>query len=156
MRGMSSRCSCILLASPSIDVGMRLQLVGTAFAQTFEMISEHGYRMQVIAKSCAAGAQRLMKSSAPFSTPESRDALERLKELICINAPAGKIEAHAFRLVGESQETIDRETHELFEALFSNQSPPLPRSTAFGLAFALRELVCERIREIESSGRGYA
>jgi hypothetical protein len=32
----------------------------------------------------------------------------------------------------------------------------LRRSEAFGLAFALRELVCERIREIEGSGRGSA
>jgi hypothetical protein len=91
-----------------------------------------------------------VKSSAPFSTPESQAALEQLKEFVRVNAPAGKIEAHAFRLVGESQEMIDRETRELFEAL-RQQSSPLLRSTAFGLAFALRELVCERIREIEDS-----
>ena len=96
------------------------------------------------------------KGAAPFSTPESRAALEQLKEFVRVNAPAGKIEAHAFRLVGESQETIDRETRELFVQL-SNQSPPLlRRSEALGLAFALRELVCERIREIEGSGRGNA
>jgi hypothetical protein len=95
------------------------------------------------------------KGAAPFSTPESRAALEQLKEFVRVNAPAGKIEAHAFRLVGESQATIDRETRELFEAL-RKQPPPLRRSEAFGLAFALRELVCERIREIEGSGRGYA
>jgi hypothetical protein len=89
-------------------------------------------------------------SIAPFSTPESLAALEQLKEFVRANAPAGKIEAHAFRLVGESQETIDRETSELFEAL-RQQSPPFSRSEAFGLAFALRELVCERIREIEGS-----
>jgi hypothetical protein len=60
-----------------------------------------------------------------------------------------KIDAHAYRLLGESQETIDRETRELFEA-FRRQSPPLlRRSEAFGFAFALRELVRERIREIE-------
>jgi hypothetical protein len=89
------------------------------------------------------------KGAAPFSMPESRAALEQLKEFVRVNAPAGKIDAHAFRLVGESQETIDRETRELFEAL---RSPPLlRRSEAFGLAFALRELVCERIREIEGS-----
>jgi hypothetical protein len=92
-----------------------------------------------------------MKSSAPFSTPESRAALEQLKESVRVNAPPGKIEAHAFRLVGESQETIDRETRELFEAL----RLPFPRE-AFGLAFALRELVCERMREIEGCGRGSA
>ena len=63
-----------------------------------------------------------MKSSTSFSTPESRAALEQLKEFVRANAPAGKIEAHAFRLVGESQETIDRETRELFEAL-RQQSP---------------------------------
>jgi hypothetical protein len=50
-----------LVGDPSIDVGMGLQLIGTAFAQTFEMdrichdISEHGYRMQVIAKSARQG-----------------------------------------------------------------------------------------------------
>jgi hypothetical protein len=71
------------------------------------------------------------KRAAPFSTPESRAALEQLKEFVRVNAPAGKIEAHAFRLVGESQATIDRETRELFEAL-RQQSPPLWRSTAFG------------------------
>jgi hypothetical protein len=97
-----------------------------------------------------------MKSSAPFSTPESRAALEQLKEFVRVNAPAGKIEAHAFRLVGESQETIDRETHELFEDLRQQSPPLLRRSEAFGLAFALRELVCDRIREIEGSGRGNA
>jgi hypothetical protein len=97
-----------------------------------------------------------MKSSAPFSTPESRAALEQLKEFVRVNAPAGKIEAHAFRLVGESQETIDRETHELFEDLRQQSPPLLRRSEAFGLAFALRELVCDRIREIEGRGRGSA
>jgi hypothetical protein len=97
-----------------------------------------------------------MKSSAPFSTPESRAALEQLKEFVRVNAPAGKIEAHAFRLVGESQATIDRETRELFEALRQQSPPLLRRSEAFGLAFALRELVCDRIREIEGSGRGNA
>jgi hypothetical protein len=64
-----------------------------------------------------------MKSSAPFSTPESRAALEQLKEFARTGIAAGKIEAHAFRLVGESQATIDRETRELFEAL-RQQSPP--------------------------------
>ena len=93
----------------------------------------------------------MKKSSAPFSTPESRAALGQLKEFIRAHAPADKIEAHAFRPVGESQETIDRETRELFEAL-RRQSPPFPHGVAFGLAFALRELVRERIREIE----GYA
>jgi hypothetical protein len=93
-------------------------------------------------------------SAAPFSTPESLHALEQLKEFIRDIAPAGKIDAHAFRLLGESQEAIDRETNELFEAL-RRQSPseavglPLSHGMAFGLAFALRELVCERIREIE-------
>jgi hypothetical protein len=95
------------------------------------------------------------KGAAPFATSESRAALEQLKEFVRANVPAGRIEAHAFRLVGESQETIDGETRELFEALW-RQSPPLWHSTAFGLAFALRELVCERIREIEGSGRGNA
>jgi hypothetical protein len=95
-----------------------------------------------------------MKSSAPFSTPESLAALEHLKEIIRANIPGAMIEARAFHLVGESQETIDRETHretrELFEAL-RQQSPSWSHSKAFGLAFALRELVCERIREIEGS-----
>ena len=86
---------------------------------------------------------------------EFDDALGHLKEFIIANIPPGKIEAHAFRLVGESQATIDRETRELFQAL-RQQSPPLWRSTAFGFAFALRELVCERILEIEGSGRGCA
>jgi hypothetical protein len=94
--------------------------------------------------------------SAILDARESRAALEQLKELVRVNATAGKIEAHAFRLVGESQATIDRETRELFEALRQQSPPLLRRSEAFGLAFALRELVCERIREIEGSGRGYA
>ncbi len=92
---------------------------------------------------------------APFSTPELRAAFEQLKEFVRVNAPAGEIEAHAFRLVGEPQEASDREARELFEAILQ-QSPPLKRSTAFGLAFMWRELVCERIREIEGSGRGAA
>jgi hypothetical protein len=90
-----------------------------------------------------------MKSSAPFSTPESLAALEQLKEFVRVNAPAGKIEAHAFRLVGESQDVIDAETRQLFEAL-RQQSSPLRRSEAFGLAFALREVIRGRIMEIEA------
>jgi hypothetical protein len=96
----------------------------------------------------AAGARRAMSASAPFSTPGSLDALEKLKEIIRVNIPAGMIEAHAFRLVGEPPETIDGETRELFEAL-RRQSPPLSHSEAFGFALALRELICDRIREIE-------
>jgi hypothetical protein len=46
----------------------------------------------------------------------------QLKQFIRANVPAGKIEAHAFRLVGEPREMIDRETRELFEAL-RRQSP---------------------------------
>lgn len=50
-----------LVGDPSIDVGMGLQLVGTAFAQSFEMdhichtIGERGYTMQITAKSARQG-----------------------------------------------------------------------------------------------------
>jgi acetylornithine deacetylase/succinyl-diaminopimelate desuccinylase-like protein len=81
---------------------------------------------------------------------DPRAALEQLKEFVRDIAPADKIDAHAFRLVGEPQETIDGETRELCEAL-QRQSPPFPRSTASGLSFALRELIRERIREIEDN-----
>jgi hypothetical protein len=89
-------------------------------------------------------------SAAPFSTPESLAALEHLKDFIRAEIPADRIGAHAFRLIGESEDVIDHETHDLFEAL-QRQSPPFPSSMAFGLAFALRELVRERIREIEGN-----
>jgi hypothetical protein len=90
-----------------------------------------------------------MKSSAPFSTPESLAALEHLKEIIRANIPGAMIEATAFRLVGESQDVIDAETRQLFEAL-RRQSPPWSHSEAFGLAFALREVIRGRIMEIEA------
>jgi hypothetical protein len=84
---------------------------------------------------------------------EETAALGQLKEIISANVPSGMIEAHAFRLVGEPQETIDAEAHELFQVLL-RQSPsglPLSHSAAFGFAFALREIVRERIREIEDN-----
>jgi hypothetical protein len=46
---------------PSIDVGMGLRLIGTAFAQTYEMdhichqIGPDGYTMQITAKSARQG-----------------------------------------------------------------------------------------------------
>jgi hypothetical protein len=43
-----------------------------------------------------------MSAAAPFSTLESRTALEQLKEFVRVNAPAGKIEAHAFRYVSSA------------------------------------------------------
>jgi hypothetical protein len=46
---------------------------------------------------------------APFSTPELRAAFAQLKDFVRVHATAGEIESHAFRLVGESQEAIDRE-----------------------------------------------
>jgi hypothetical protein len=81
---------------------------------------------------------------------EFDDALEQLKGIIRANVSADMIEEHAFRLVGEPQDTIDRETRELFGALLQ-QSHPLPHAVASGLSFALRELVRDRIREIEGS-----
>jgi hypothetical protein len=56
------------------------------------------------------------------------DALEHLKKIVIAEVPADKIEQHAFRLVGESLETIDREAQELFQELL-RQSPPVPHAT---------------------------
>jgi hypothetical protein len=99
---------------------------------------------------------------APLSTPEKRAAFEQLKGFVIGVIDAREIEAHAFRLVGCSQEAIAGEARELFEILLLQQSPPLPRSTALGLAFTFHRLLCERIREmqscyrIEGNGRGNA
>jgi hypothetical protein len=81
---------------------------------------------------------------------EARDALGQLKDIVRGVAAADKIEAHAMRFLGESQEMIDRETRELFEAL-RQQSPPVPHGVAFGLVFALRAVIYDRIREIEDN-----
>jgi hypothetical protein len=60
-----------LVGDPTIDVGMGLQLVGTAFAGTYEMdhiahtISEHGYMMAITAKSARAGRGSDSGSSTP-------------------------------------------------------------------------------------------
>jgi hypothetical protein len=59
--------------------------------------------------------------AAPFSTPELRAALEWLKEIILANVSEGMIEEHAFRLVGESRDTVDREIRGLFEVFASNR-----------------------------------
>ena len=51
----------LLVGDPSIDIGMGLQLVGTAFAQTYEMdqichwIGPEGYTMDITAKSAREG-----------------------------------------------------------------------------------------------------
>jgi hypothetical protein len=73
-----------------------------------------------------------------------------LKQIILAEVPAAKIDEHAFRLIGESQDAIDGETHELYLAL-QRQLPPLPHRTAFGLVYALREIICGRVREIEGN-----
>jgi hypothetical protein len=83
---------------------------------------------------------------APLSTPEKRGAFLQLKGFVRGVIDAREIEAHAFRLVGESQETIDREARELFETLLK-QCPPLRRSTALGLAFTFHRLLCEKGKE---------
>jgi hypothetical protein len=50
-----------LVGDPTIDVGMGLQLIDTAFAQTYEMdhichqIGHHGYTMEITAKSARQG-----------------------------------------------------------------------------------------------------
>jgi hypothetical protein len=77
-------------------------------------------------------------------------ALEHLKQIVRGVAPADKIDLHAMRLLGESEDVIDGEARDLFEEL-QHQSPPFSRSEAFGLALALREVVRERIREIEAA-----
>jgi hypothetical protein len=69
----------LLVGDPSIDIGMGLQLVGTAFAQTYEMdqicheIGPHGYTMDITAKSAREGRDN--ETSPPgevgIGTPES-------------------------------------------------------------------------------------
>jgi hypothetical protein len=90
-----------------------------------------------------------------LSTPEKQAAFKELSSFILGVIGAREIEEHAFRLAGESQAAIDREARELFE-LFLHRRPQLPRSTAAGLAFTFRELVCEKIREFEGNGTGSA
>jgi hypothetical protein len=64
-----------LVGDPSIDIGMGLQLVGTAFAQTYEMdqichnISEHGYTMEITAKPARPG--RSSGEGSGETTPSS-------------------------------------------------------------------------------------
>jgi hypothetical protein len=90
-----------------------------------------------------------------LSTPEKRGAFLQLKGFVRGVIDAREIEAHAFRLVGCSQEAIDGEARELFEILLQ-QRPPLKQRTALGLAFTFHRLLCERIREMRSSGEGHA
>jgi hypothetical protein len=88
-----------------------------------------------------------------FENSEAREALDHLKEIIVDNIPGDKLDAHAMRLLGESDDVIAREARALCEAL-QRQSPsgrPFPRNVAFGLSYALREIVCERIRDIEGN-----
>jgi hypothetical protein len=87
---------------------------------------------------------------APFSSPESRAALECLKNVIIANIPSDMIAAAAFDLLGESQGVIDDDASELFEEL-QHQLPPFSRTEAFGLALALREVVRDRIMEIKGN-----
>jgi hypothetical protein len=87
---------------------------------------------------------------APFSSPESRAALAWLKDFVRAEIPSDKLDAHAMRLLGEPRDVIDRETRELFEAL-RRQLPPEWQGMTFGLAFALREVIGDRIHEIEES-----
>jgi|HubBroStandDraft_6_1064221.scaffolds.fasta_scaffold689388_2 hypothetical protein len=94
-----------------------------------------------------------MAGGMKLSTPEKQTAFKEVSSFILGVIGAREIEEHAFRLAGESQSTIDREARELFELLLQQ---PLPRSTAVGIAFTFRELVCEKIREIEGNGRGSA
>jgi hypothetical protein len=76
------------------------------------------------------------------------EALAHLKKIVVAEVPADKIDAHAFRLLGESSEAIEREAQQLFEELL-RQSPPVPDAMAVAFSFALREVIRERIREIE-------
>jgi hypothetical protein len=81
---------------------------------------------------------------------EGTAALEQLKQIIRTNIAADKIDAHAFRLIGESSEAIDNEASELFEAL-QHQLPPFSRTEAFGLVLALREVIRDKVRDIKGS-----
>jgi hypothetical protein len=80
---------------------------------------------------------------------EARDALQWLKELICINIPTDRINAAAFGALGENPQTLDDDTHELYETL-CRQSSPVSHGEAFALTFALREVILDRVREIRN------
>jgi hypothetical protein len=77
-------------------------------------------------------------------------ALELLKRIIRADVPAAMIESHAMRLVGEPPAAIDNEARDLFEEL-QHQLPPFSRTEAFGLALALREIIRDKVRDIEGN-----
>ena len=88
-------------------------------------------------------------------TPEKQAAFEQLKGFVLGVIGPAEIEAHAFRLSGESQAAIDCAARELFANLLQ-QWPQLPRITALGLAFTVHQLVSERARVIEGNVGGNA
>ena len=63
------------------------------------------------------------EAATALSTPEKRAAFEQIKGFVFGVIGAREIEAHAFRLIGESQEATDREARELFEILLFAKNP---------------------------------
>lgn len=101
-----------------------------------------------------------MNAPEPFSTPETRAALAHVKGVLLRSAFAPPIiDERALTLIGEPAEAIEEGIEALRREMVDGLAqcePPWSTTRINAFSFALGELVRDRAREIERSGRGRA
>lgn len=95
--------------------------------------------------------------ATPFSSPETRVALDRVMKFVRERLPSDLLDSHALALAFEPNETIDDGVKAACDELCAAMRERVTNeSFAFSYTFAFGELLRGRIREIEASGRGSA
>ena len=90
---------------------------------------------------------------------DSSAARQFLKDYVRSNISASEIDALAMHMVGSPDEVRTAKLNATQKALFGlflQNVPDMPEVRAFGLSFAVGEVLRERIAEIEANGSGQA
>lgn len=98
-----------------------------------------------------------MMEDQPFTTPESRAALDRVRAFVLEHQPAGFLDSHALELAFKPAEAINAEiAARCDEFLEGFRQTGASRAFSHAVAFSLATLLRERISEIEAMQKGSA
>ncbi|WP_144259581.1 hypothetical protein [Methylocystis sp. ATCC 49242] len=94
----------------------------------------------------------------PFTSRESKEALEHVKAFVLANLEPGYIDLQALRLVGEPRDVINRDIEAqrigFVGELEKHAGFSRARVVAFGVAFA--SLIADRVADLETHEGGRA
>jgi len=94
--------------------------------------------------------------SPPFSTPQTRAALDHVRAFVRSSIPPGLLDAKAMALAFQPPAKIDSEIEIICDEMRSGFDDTATKAFAFSCTLAFATLLRERIAEFEAMERGRA